>query len=225
MTWLGVAQGIIVVTSAGAGALTLLDLALPDRFKTWLKDKAASVYIRFSDERRQFTLRSILTEHPTTFISGAGFWMLLLLLSNSVRDPPSEPLFWIAFGGLVLVHAIEPLFIANPYAKLGTGSRFWPVLSGVLTLILILGPYLALSGQRFTLGWHAFFWIALGFPVGIVAAGFARIVLMSALAMFAVAIYAVEWTALKLAEYDKGPVLFLAALGTAAGALLKPLVE
>lgn len=235
--------GSLTIALGGiAGLLAVLDWTLPREKKNWIRDKASTLWIWLSYQQTLPYIRKLQT--PLAFDIFISFGALFVLVASIVyilNADATKLIGMLAF--LIVLIPVVILFFTRERLRRATvwltrGNAGWRILARGVSLFIVVLVVAVLLTKGYDLLYadfpnHPFTF----FPAGIVVAiaAFAAMMILYGLLFlvgYIIGIYLTvllfkvsEFIVLRVVEYDKGPVLGLAALLTGVGTILKALAK
>jgi len=224
-----------------AGLLAVLDWILSREIKNWFRDKASTLWIWLSYQRTWPYIRKLQSPRAFDIFISIGVALVLWICLAYVVKHSTNLIEASAFFVVLIPVAI--IFFTRAQLRLCAGwltrgHAGWRILvRGVLIFVaaFVMAAILVETYNRIyeTFPSHPFTAFTAGILVAIVAVAILMLLYaMVLLAYYIVGVYLLvflfklsEFIVLRVAEYDKGPVLGLAALLTGVGTVLRALAK
>jgi len=235
--------GSVTIALGGiAGLLAVLDWTLSKEKKNWIRDKASTLWIWLSYQQTWPYIRKLQTPRVfDIFISFGTFFVLVACIVFILRADAPKLIGMMAF--LIVLIPVVILFFTRERLRRATvwltrGNAGWRILVRGVSIFIVALVVAALLTRGYELLYadfpnHPY----VAFPAGMVVAIAAFAALMILYGLWFLVIYIIgiyftvllfkvsEFIVLRVVEYDKGPVLGLAALLTGLGTILKALAK
>jgi hypothetical protein len=226
-----------------AGFLAVLDWMLPSARKDWVRDQASTVWIWLSYQQSWPYIRKLRNPRAFDIFCAVGvFLVLTIALVFIVGEHASVPIK-VLTGVIVLIPVAVLYFVRAPLRRglawLTSKEAGWKILVHSLVICVVALSVGAMLVQVYNYLHENAFPASpfVTFPVAMAVAIAAIVIFMLLYALLLFTFYIVgvylmvflfkvsEFIVLRVAEYDKGPVLGLAALLTGVGAALQALAK
>jgi hypothetical protein len=226
-----------------AGFLAVLDWVLPETRKDWIKDQASNVWIWLSYQQSWPYIRKLRNPRAFDIFLAIGVALVLSIAFTVIVKAQASPLLK-TLTGIITLMPVAVLFLVRTQLRRGltwltSEEAGWKILVRSIVICVVALAAGALLAEAYNHLYDNVF-PSNPFPAfsaGMVVAIAAIVIFMLLYALLLFTFYIVgiylmiflfkisEHVVLRVAEYDKGPVLGLAALLTGIGAALKALVN
>jgi hypothetical protein len=225
-----------------AGFLAVIDWLLPETRKKWISDRASTIWIWLSYQQSWPYIRKLRDPRAFNIFFAIGVVLVLVIAFKYIVLAEATVLLKIATGVIVLIPVAILLLVRTQLRRgltwLTSVEAGWKILIRSVVICVIALTTAALLVELYNRLYS--YYSSNPFPAfsaGMVVAisVIAIAMLLYALLLFTVYIVGIylmiclfkisEFVVLRVAEYDKGPVLGLAALLTGIGTALKALVN
>jgi hypothetical protein len=223
-----------------AGFLAVIDWLLPETRKKWISDRASTVWIWLSYQQSWPYIRKLRDPLAFDIFLAIGVALVLMIAFKYIVAAEATVPLKAATGGIVLI-PVAILFFVRAQLRRGltwltSVEAGWKILIRSIVICVVALATGALLAELYNRLYSVY--SSNPFPVfsaGMVVAISAIAIFMMLYALLLFTFYIVgiyfmiclfkvsEFVVLRVAEYDKGPVLGLAALLTGIGTALKAL--
>lgn len=236
--------GSLTIALGGtAGFLAVLDWVLPEARKDWIRDQASTFWIWLSYQQSWPYIRKLRNPRAFDVFLAIGIALVLLIAFTFIVKAEASALLKVLTGAIILAPAAI-LFLCRTQLRRGLNwltseEAGWKILIRSIVICVVALAVGALLTEVYNHLYEKVFPSNpfSGFSAGMMVAITAIVIFMLLYALLFFTIYIVgiylmififkvsELVVLRVAEYDKGPVLGVAALLTGVGTALKALVN